>query len=82
MNSILLSLERKGLIHREQSSQDRRRVEICLLPQGIEQYAAVHQSVLELLDRLIAALGPERVQALIPALDQVVDTFITMQKEN
>lgn len=82
MNSILLSLERKGLIHRQQSSEDRRRIELRLLPLGVERYAAAHQPILALIRRLIDALGEEQVQQLIPALSRVADTFVTIQKEN
>lgn len=81
MNSILLSLEKKGAVCRLQSRQDRRQVEIRLTEEGVRQYQQAHLPILQLIDRLIAAQGEESVRQLIPMLHQVVDTFDQIQQE-
>ena len=81
MNAILLSLERQGVIQRQQSKQDRRRVDLLLLPEGLRRYDASHQRILSLVDRLIAAMGEDKVRQLIPLLHQAVDTFDSIQQE-
>lgn len=81
MNAILLSLEEKGLLRRQRSQQDRRRVELWLTEKGIARYEASHGRILELVDRLIAAQGDEAVRQLIPMLHQLVDNFNKIQQE-
>ena len=81
MNAILLSLESKGVIARRQSQQDRRRVELSLLPEGLKRYSDSHGRILSIVDRLIAAMGEEQVRQLIPLLHQAVDTFDSIQQE-
>ena len=81
MNAILRSLERRGVISRQQSRQDRRQIEIRLLPEGSASYEAAHRRVLALARRLVDAMGEEPVRQLIPLLHQVVDTFTTIQQE-
>ena len=81
MNSILLSLEKKGAVCRLQSRQDRRQVEIRLTEDGLRQYQQAHLPILQLIDRLIAAQGEDAVRQLIPMLHQVVDTFDQIQQE-
>ena len=75
------SLERRGVISRQQSRQDRRQIEIRLLPEGSASYEAAHRRVLALARRLVDAMGEEPVRQLIPLLHQVVDTFTTIQQE-
>ena len=81
MNAILRSLEGKGVIARERSQADRRCIELRLLPEGCSRYADGHRRALELVDRLIGAMGEEKVRTLIPLLHQVVDAFDLIQQE-
>ena len=81
MNAILRSLEQKGLISRCQSAKDKRQVEVRLLPEGTASYAASHQQVIRLIDKLISSVGEEQIRQLIPLLHQVVDTFDVIQQE-
>lgn len=81
MNAILRSLEGKGVIARERSQTDRRCIELRLLPEGCSRYADGHRRALELVDRLIGAMGEEKVRTLIPLLHQVVDAFDLIQQE-
>ena len=81
MNTILRSLEQKGLISRCQSTRDKRQIEVRLLPEGAASYAASHQQIIQLIDQLILSMGAEEIQQLIPLLHQVVDTFDKIQQE-
>lgn len=81
MNAILLSLEKRGLITRQQDPADRRRIEIRLSPAGISQYQEVHRPVLDMAGRLVGSMGEEKVRQLLPLLRQAADTFERLQKE-
>lgn len=81
MNVILRSLEGRGMIVRRRSQTDRRQIELHLLPAGRACYEATHRRALEMTNRLIAGLGPERVQVLLPLLRQAADIFETIQEE-
>ena len=81
MNAILHSLEKQGAIQRHPSRSDLRRVELSLLPKGIECYQTSHRQTLTLVDRLIQSVGQETIEALIPLLLQVADHFDQILKE-
>lgn len=81
MNAILRSLEHKGAISRCKSQSDRRQVELELLPEGAALYQAGHQRVCAMAERLIAEMGRERVETLIPLLRQAANIFDTIQQE-
>ena len=81
MNAILRSLEEQGVIARQRSLEDRRRVELQLLPAGLERYRASHQKALNTVDRLIGGMGEDKARQLLPLLRRAADTFDTMQKE-
>ena len=79
MNAILVSLERKGVIARQRSQQDRRQVELRLLPEGLDSYRAAHGRVLSMVDRLIDEMGEDSVRTLLPLLRQAADIFDNME---
>lgn len=81
MTAILRSLEAKGIIQRQRSQQDRRCYELRLLPEGYTRYAGGHRQALALVDRLIAAMGEEKIRTLLPLLRQTVDVFDQIQQE-
>lgn len=81
MNAILRSLEEQGVIARRRSREDRRRVELQLLPAGLERYRASHQKALNTVDRLIGGMGEDEARQLLPLLRRAADAFDTMQKE-
>lgn len=81
MNAILHSLEKKGFIQRQKSSNDLRRSEIFLLPEGQARYLDSHRQTLALVDRLIDSLGRDTAETLVPLLSQVADSFDRILKE-
>ena len=81
MNAILRSLESQGVIARQRSQEDRRRVELRLLPAGLERYRASHRQALDTVDRLINGMGEDAARQLLPLLRRAADAFDTTQKE-
>lgn len=81
MNAILRSLEDKGVIARQRSQTDRRRVELRLLPAGLERYRASHRQALDTVDRLVSSMGEDAARQLLPLLRRAADAFDTVQKE-
>lgn len=81
MNAILNSLEKKGFLLRQRSQDDLRRVELSLLPYGVDCYQESHRQTLALVDRLIASVGQETVKTLVPLLLQAADSFDHILKE-
>ena len=81
MNAILRSLESQGVIARQRSQEDRRRVALRLLPAGLERYRASHRQALDTVDRLISGMGEDAAWQLLPLLRRAADAFDTMQKE-
>lgn len=81
MTAIIHSLEAKGAVRRRPSREDRRRVELELLPEGAALYLDGHRRTLALVDRIIDAMGEEKVRALLPLLRQVTEVFDSIQQE-
>lgn len=71
MNRTLNQMERKNLIVRERSSQDRRNIFISMNPQQAEVYVAQHEKILKLVDSIINNIGQEQSQLLIELLSKV-----------
>lgn len=81
MTAIINSLEAKGILRRQRSQRDKRRVELCLLPEGAARYADGHYQALALVDRIIDAMGEEKARALLPLLRQLTEAFSSIQQE-
>lgn len=81
MNAILRSLERKGLVSRRQSRQDRRQIELRLLPEGETVYRKSHCHSVAIAARLIEKLGEEEAGSLLALLRRTADIFDNIQQE-
>ncbi len=73
MNRTLNHLETKGMINRERSSTDKRIVFITLNPDALKDYEKQHESILRLLNQIIAELGLEETQSTISLLEKICD---------
>ena len=65
MNRTLTSLERKGLIERSRSKNDKREIQITLLNNGTDLYQDVHRDNVELVDKILSRVGEDRAQEII-----------------
>lgn len=73
MNRTLNHLEKLGIISRERSSQDKRRVFISLNKAQANKYEKQHKEILTLLDTIIHKLGNEKVFQTIDVLNTISD---------
>ena len=71
MNRTLNHLEEIGIISRERSSQDKRRVFISLNKSQTSKYELQHEKILALLESIIDKLGNERVFQTIEVLNTI-----------
>ena len=69
MNRTLASMEEKGIIVRERSKKDKRRVFIRLDVQKAQIYQKQHQKILKQIDLLMERLGEEKSTQLIELLN-------------
>ena len=81
MNGILRSLEAKEVISRAPSPVDRRVTEIRLKNGGGPLWRSSHAYTLSLMDRLIQAMGPEKIQDLLPLLTMAADKLDELSME-
>lgn len=73
MNRTLNHLEEMGIILKERSTVDKRRVFITLNQAHANKYEKQHKEILTLLDTIIEKLGQEKVQQTINILNTISD---------
>lgn len=75
VNKVLVSLESQGYLERCRSKQDKRQSYLHLTKDGSFRYQLEHQSVLTLLQKLVAELGDTKTESLIVELNLVSETM-------
>ncbi|MBR6628039.1 MAG: MarR family transcriptional regulator [Lachnospiraceae bacterium] len=60
MNRTLKQLESKGVISRERSTEDMRRIYIYLNHEQTQKYRIQHNRILDMINELIRQLGPDK----------------------
>ncbi len=73
MNRTLNSMEKKGLIVRERSMSDRRKVYVSLSPAHRSLFEEEHQKNLRLIDTILERFGRERGERLAEEFDEISD---------
>lgn len=73
MNRILTQLEKKNLITRERSPEDKRKVFVRLTSEQSNTYLKQHEQILNLLDAIIEKLGEEQAKEIIRSLNEISD---------
>lgn len=71
MNRILTSMEEKGLIYRERSTEDKRQVYVTLNWEQSAAYQKEHSKNLQLVNAIIDKLGKEKTELIIEDLATV-----------
>lgn len=75
MNGIIESLQKKKLIHKEDSKTDRRVKVISLTPEGTRLEREIWTMLASLEERLMTGISPERKQELICTIEQLQDNL-------
>lgn len=73
MNRTLNQLEERGMIRRERSSSDKRVVHIRLNSDALKDYEKQHESIIAILNKIIAELGMEQTKETISILEKICD---------
>ena len=73
MNRTLNQLETKGMIQRERSKTDKRVVYIKLNAEALKDYEKQHETIIAILNNIIAELGIEKTKETIAILEKVGD---------
>lgn len=75
INKLLSALEEKEIIERSRSSQDKRRVYLCLKEENISVYLKEHEQILKILDKLIRTMGEEKIVLLTSLLTEATNVI-------
>ena len=68
INHILTSMEKRGIIRRSRSQEDRRSIHIQLCDEALPLYQQEHETVLDILGAICGALGEDGVRQLTELL--------------
>ena len=74
MNRTLSAMEKRGLIYRERSLEDRRQIFVYLNPAADSLYFKQHQKMLSLVDRIIERMGEDKAKDVAETLRFVAST--------
>lgn len=72
MNRTLISLEKRGLIMRERSKEDKRQIFIRLKQAPEGPYQRQHEKILTLVNDIVKKLGKRRAQEVIKTFRDIV----------
>lgn len=75
MNRTLTKLEQSGIIIRERSADDRRRVYIGLNTENIGAYENMHKRAIDYTNAVISKLGAEHIREIRKAFIEVISTL-------
>lgn len=78
VNHILTDMEKRGLISRKRSLDDKRIVYITLRDEALPLYLREHEHVLKIMDLIYDTMGAEKVQTLAELVSQattIVDKY-------
>ena len=74
MNRTLSAMEKRGLIYRKRSLDDRRQIFVYLNSDNSSLYFLQHQKMLSLVDHIIERMGEERALEVADTLRFVAST--------
>lgn len=73
VNRSLNQLERRGIITREHSTADRRKVYVHFMTDDASAFFEMYAKSIEMIDGFVNALGTDEVERLISAMDKVTE---------
>lgn len=71
MNRTLGQLEARGLIRRERSTEDKRRIFVFMNPEQLDTYHALHQKILKLVDSIVAEIGEAKAKVITDLMEEI-----------
>lgn len=71
MNRTLCSMEAKGLICRERSSEDKRKILVFMNPDHMGLYHELHYKVLKLVDGIVAEIGEAKARQITELMNEI-----------
>ena len=74
MNATLNRLEKKNMIQKVRSEEDKRQLSIVLNKENLDLYRNEHQRILDLLGQVIERVGADKIETLIPILEEVTES--------
>ena len=75
MNAILNALEKKQMILRSRSQEDRRQIEVKLNPERLEAFIQCHERSLKLADGVLERLKGEEARQAVVMLQHLTNCF-------
>ena len=71
MTRLLDRLDARGLLARERSSEDRRRITVRITGDGLVVLRAIDQPLIDLHRRQLSHVGPKKLDQLLGLLEEV-----------
>lgn len=78
MNAILTSLEKKQMILRQRSSEDRRQIEVEINPESLDVFMECHERSLKLVEGVLNRVGEEEGRQAVVMLNKLASGFEAM----
>lgn len=75
MNKVLNSLEKRGLIEKVRSNEDKRKIYIQLNEDNLNIYLEEHQRVLKMVEELIQTIGVEKTHQAISIIGEITNVM-------
>ena len=79
---ILNDLETRGLITRKIDSKDRRSIKIELTEAGIEAIERANRRIMDIAERIVAALGDSNTDKLIELINKLTEIYKEILESN
>lgn len=71
MNRTLCRLESRGLIRRERSTEDKRKIFVFMNPDHMGLYHELHRKVLLLVDGIVEEIGETKAKLITELMDEI-----------
>ena len=82
INKLLTTMEKRGLIERVRSENDRRKIEVHLRPEAQEVYLQAHEKIIKIMDHVCETLGDEQSRELTVLLRRAVRAMAHMPESD
>lgn len=81
LSEVLAKLEAEGLVERQRSEEDARRLVVALTPAGFERAKAYEHETQEFEGQALTCLSDEEADALLATLDRLIDHWNSIERK-